>query len=363
MRCPRTTSVRPRLLEICTPLGLRRAKSCRRRPRDFFVPLSPVRRWRCTEIAKQARDESLTCIEFLVARTGFEPVISALRGRRPKPLDERAVVRRMAGTERIELPLTEPESVVLPLDEVPFPASTREDTIPDVFCHCKRHLQVFSNMLGIDLSRSTIEQREGGLMCHRIVPMQLIEVEYLLEQRRKTGRARMPERDGSVVVPDAYPGKQLPLIVQDESGELVAAERIWGFQSTIGSSSKLVFNTRIETALSQARSGRGMWAAAIADGRCLVPVLAFYESWTRNPPRRGAEVRFGLPGHQAFLLAGVQAENRVSIVTTEPNADVAPLHSRMPLVLGPGESSVWLGNDYASLANRSSIRLFATRPS
>ena len=30
-------------------------------------------------------------IEQLVARTGFEPVISALRGRRPEPLDERAV--------------------------------------------------------------------------------------------------------------------------------------------------------------------------------------------------------------------------------------------------------------------------------
>ena len=28
----------------------------------------------------------------LVARTGFEPVISALRGRRPEPLDERAVM-------------------------------------------------------------------------------------------------------------------------------------------------------------------------------------------------------------------------------------------------------------------------------
>ncbi len=27
---------------------------------------------------------------FFVARTGFEPVISALRGQRPEPLDERA---------------------------------------------------------------------------------------------------------------------------------------------------------------------------------------------------------------------------------------------------------------------------------
>ena len=30
-------------------------------------------------------------VSYVVARTGFEPVISALRGRRPEPLDERAV--------------------------------------------------------------------------------------------------------------------------------------------------------------------------------------------------------------------------------------------------------------------------------
>ena len=58
----------------------------------------------------------------MVARTRFELVISALRGRRPKPLDERAMWCRqdVAGTEGIEPPLTEPESVVLPLDDVPM---------------------------------------------------------------------------------------------------------------------------------------------------------------------------------------------------------------------------------------------------
>ena len=34
-------------------------------------------------------------IKEVVARTGFEPVISALRGRRPKPLDERANVKNI----------------------------------------------------------------------------------------------------------------------------------------------------------------------------------------------------------------------------------------------------------------------------
>ena len=55
----------------------------------------------------------------LVARTRFELVISALRGRRPKPLDERAI---MAGMEGVEPPLTEPESAVLPLDDIPVAA-------------------------------------------------------------------------------------------------------------------------------------------------------------------------------------------------------------------------------------------------
>ena len=59
--------------------------------------------------------------KILVARTRFELVISALRGRRPKPLDERAIyqVHHLAGVEGVEPSLTEPESAVLPLDDTP----------------------------------------------------------------------------------------------------------------------------------------------------------------------------------------------------------------------------------------------------
>ena len=48
---------------------------------------------------------------------------------------------------------------------------------------------------------------------------------------------------------------------------------------------------------------------------------------------------------------------RFSIVTTEPNASVAPIHDRMPLVLGPGESSMWLGEGFATLKERGSVSL------
>ena len=60
--------------------------------------------------------------ENLVPRTGFEPVISALRGRCPEPLDERGMYQTnnlMAGVEGVEPSRAVPETGVLPLDDTP----------------------------------------------------------------------------------------------------------------------------------------------------------------------------------------------------------------------------------------------------
>lgn len=197
-------------------------------------------------------------------------------------------------------------------------------------------------------------------MCHRISPLVIAELKAALEELGESGHARVPRRDPGVVVPDVYPGRQLPLFVPNATGGLEAVELTWGFDAPPSSRSRYVFNTRIETALSQARSGKGLWAAPITLGRCLVPVRGFYERFTRSSDRCGTQWRFTYPGHGVFLLAGVWQGDRVSVVTTVPNADVSPIHSRMPLVLAPGESSIWLGSDYARLADRSAVRLTAT---
>lgn len=121
---------------------------------------------------------------------------------------------------------------------------------------------------------------------------------------------------------------------------------------------KLVFNTRLDTALRQLSEGRGMWAGAMASGRCLVPVRAFFE-------RGGRDVRFSMPGAGAFLLAGVAQGGRFSIVTTDANAAVSPVHGRMPLVLGRGESAAWLDGGpglLAALGDRSGVRLASDPP-
>ena len=75
--------------------------------------------------------------KILVAPKGFEPSTSALRGRRPKPLDDgatwwfdmrrnrlrivnvRGLRSQVAGVEGVEPSHTAPETAVLPLDDTP----------------------------------------------------------------------------------------------------------------------------------------------------------------------------------------------------------------------------------------------------
>ena len=203
-------------------------------------------------------------------------------------------------------------------------------------------------------------------MCVRICPLTEDEARSALEARG-SGAHAIRYIDGTSGLGDAYPGARVPVYVPGGEGALEVEMLEWGLP--LEGRPNAVFNTRIETALEQLRVGRrGMWARAIRDGRCLVPVRAFYESHrTETVPseRTGRSVRrqwrFRLPGARAFLLAAVRLDGRFSIVTTEPNASVAPVHDRMPLVLGPGESSVWLGEGFATLSDRSNVHLLISQ--
>lgn len=199
-------------------------------------------------------------------------------------------------------------------------------------------------------------------MCVRMCPLTAEEAQAVLDARG-TGRHGIPPVEEPDPTRDARPGSQVPLYVPDGAGDLRVATLSWGFP--LDGKPHAVFNTRIESALEQLRRGRrGMWTRAIAEGRCLVPVRAFYESHatekvtserTGKPVRR--QYRFRLPCARAFLLAAVQTDGCFSVVTTAPNASVSSVHDRMPLVLGPGESNIWLGPDFARLTDRNHIAL------
>lgn len=158
--------------------------------------------------------------------------------------------------------------------------------------------------------------------------------------------------------PDAYPRSTVPIIAP-EHDRLVPAELRWGFAAP-WDARKVVFNTRIETALDQKS---GIWREAIEHGRCIVPTFGFFEpsaTETVASPRTGKPIKrqyeFASPG-RLTLLAGVRNEDAFSVVTTSPNRFVAPIHARMPIVLEPSEVSRWLSGDFGALADRSNVAL------
>lgn len=199
-------------------------------------------------------------------------------------------------------------------------------------------------------------------MCVRMCPLTAEEAQAVLDARATPGAHAIRYIERPDPLRDARPGSLVPVYVP-EGGGLTVARLTWGFP--LDGKPNAVFNTRIESALEQLRLGRrGMWAKAIAQGRCLVPVRAFYEGHMTErveSEMTGKSVRrqylFRLPGARAFLLSAVREGDRFSIVTTRPNASVAPVHDRMPLVLGHGESGVWLGPDFAQLADRRCVSL------
>ncbi|MDO4442725.1 MAG: SOS response-associated peptidase family protein [Slackia sp.] len=201
-------------------------------------------------------------------------------------------------------------------------------------------------------------------MCHRFTMLNHDEVEDVV-RALECGVSLGWKPDWPARAPhgDAFPGASVCIIARNESGDLALASAAWGFSAPW--SKRPLFNTRIETALS---SDGGIWSGAIAHGRCIVPAVRFFETKNRSvaegipaadrpAERRRSLYSFGMPDGEPVLLAGVQQEGCFSVVTTEPNESVSPVHDRMPLVLAWHEAWMWLGSDFASLADRSGLPL------
>ena len=196
----------------------------------------------------------------------------------------------------------------------------------------------------------------AGRMCGRITLLTYDELEEVLEAVEARRAMRIGRTTGRA---QARPGSSLQAIALTGNG-LQLAPFTWGFN--FPDSKKLIFNTRIESAL----GGTRMWAEAIRDGRCVLPAATFFEphgTETTASPRTGRPMKrqyeFASPAGEPLLLAGVHDGGRLSVITTEPNANVAPIHPRMPLALRFEEVPAWLGDDFASLADRSRIELTA----
>jgi putative SOS response-associated peptidase YedK len=146
-------------------------------------------------------------------------------------------------------------------------------------------------------------------------------------------------------------------------GRLTAQTKTWGFD--VSWSKQVLFNTRFDTAT---KPEHNLWTNPLAHCRCLVPTFGFFESHQSETclnPRTGKQNKqryyVSLPGQPLLFIAGVYEKDRFSLMTTEPNAVMRPIHHRMPVVLRLEELETWLSGDYLSLANRSAVDLVAAK--
>jgi len=141
------------------------------------------------------------------------------------------------------------------------------------------------------------------------------------------------------------PSQIMPVIVQRERVEMVMMQ--WGLiPNRVKDPKKSMHpvNARAETL-----TEKPMFSDLLKDKRCLVPASGFYE-WKKDGTRKipfyihlRESSLFAIAGlYDVWYDAGTVAHPTYTIITTDANDLVAPLHDRMPAILKPEDEKRWL---------------------
>lgn len=164
---------------------------------------------------------------------------------------------------------------------------------------------------------------------------------------------------------NAAPMQRLPVFAVRE-GELRAELMKWWLiphWSKDGKVNFSTFNAKAET-LDQSK----LYVPYFKGSRCLIPAEAFYE-WKKVPATkdiRGKKTEMvekhpmcvRMKDKKPFMFAGLfsiwkDAEEKehpsFTIITTEPNTLMAPIHNRMPVILPEQHFEQWLDRDYKDI--------------
>jgi putative SOS response-associated peptidase YedK len=140
------------------------------------------------------------------------------------------------------------------------------------------------------------------------------------------------------------------MVVRARDGEPEAVKLRWGLVPWWASD--LSVGSRMINARAEGVDTKPAFRDAFRERRCLVLVDGFYE-WQAIPGekrRRPYAVR--MPDNSPFVLAGLweswrnrttrEVVQTCTVVTTTPNAFMARLHDRMPVILDPASYGAWL---------------------
>lgn len=155
---------------------------------------------------------------------------------------------------------------------------------------------------------------------------------------------------------DVFPSES-SLVIHSGGPGLLTGEMLWGFSNPYKKG--LIINARAETVRE-----KNLFADSIMNRRCLIPASGFYE-WNQYKAR----FRFTRPDDELLLLAGIYHEEQgnphYTILTTQANESMIPVHDRMPVMISRDEITPWL-NDNERLSDfleRPQVRLVCEQDS
>lgn len=198
---------------------------------------------------------------------------------------------------------------------------------------------------------------------------------YRKSDKQKIAEAfKLGELSSDFVLSENYniaPSTFQPVIRESkDTGERELVMMRWGlvpfFAKSIADFKGLsTINARAETITTSAT-----WRGPFKSRRCLIPADGFYE-WKKLDPRTKQPYAINVTRQQPFAFAGLWDAwkdpdggwlQSFSIITTEANELMAPIHNRMPVILHPPDYKRWLdrNNDFPELPPIDLLRTYPT---
>lgn len=150
------------------------------------------------------------------------------------------------------------------------------------------------------------------------------------------------------------PTQPCPVINASHDMRLLSLMR-WGLIPHWSKDKKMAFelvNARSETAKS-----KPSYRDSMRNRRCLIPADGFFE-WKKGASGK-VPYRATLQNEEPFAFAGLwdcwkdEAGQQIlsfTILTTESNPLIQPLHDRMPIILKKEDEAIWLDNSITDLS-------------
>jgi putative SOS response-associated peptidase YedK len=148
---------------------------------------------------------------------------------------------------------------------------------------------------------------------------------------------------------NAAPQSTQPVVrLNGDSGSREFSLMRWGLVPFWAKDAKFGYSTI--NARAEEAASKPAYREALKKRRCLVPADAFYE-WQRTGPKAKRPFAIALKSGEPYAFAGLWESWRpkegepletFTILTTDPNSVMEPIHNRMPVILEPDNYNRWL---------------------